>query len=289
MPNMENYFLYEDYQYQLVSHVLILGVGAMIAGLVYFILTSQSLMPKYRIASYLGCVVMVSAGLILWTQFKSWDETFIYVDDGNRAGWVNQASTFRPASRDPGSMQSVVAENEPKGRLFNNDFRYMNWSIDVPTLQVQLLAVIGLAGASFVRIAVRFTAAGLAIIYFSYIAQFFEYAFAPRVDDGGAITWFWLFYALGWVAYVYILYAVYTSVFQQTDHMHPRAQKVMRGIWILFLVSWTVYGIAVAIPAFAFNVHGAIWRQFLFSGMKNRKSTNRSPQPNANELPALTI
>ncbi len=34
---------------------------------------------------------------------------------------------------------------------------------------------------------------------------------------------------------------------------------------MLFLGAWTVYGVAIAIPAFAFNAHGAIWRQFLFT------------------------
>lgn len=265
MPNMENYFIYQDYQYQLVSHILVLGFGAMMAGLVYFILTSRSLMPKYRISSYLGCVVMVSAGLILWTQYKSWDQAFVYVENGDQSGWVNQEAVgLRPETGEGEALSSVVAEGTPTGRLFSNGFRYMNWSIDVPTLQIQLLAVIGVAGLTFVRNAIKFTIAGLAMIYFSYAAQFFEYGFAPWIDSG-ATTWFWVFYVLGWVAYLYILYAVYTSVFQQTSHMHPRAQGVMQGIWYLFLVSWTVYGVAIAIPAFAFNVHGAVWRQFLFT------------------------
>ena len=92
MPNMENYFLYHDYQYQLVSHILVLGFGAMVAGLVYFLLTAQSIMPKYRISSYIGCVVMVSAGLILFTQYQSWEQAFIYVNEDGVTGWLNKSS-----------------------------------------------------------------------------------------------------------------------------------------------------------------------------------------------------
>jgi bacteriorhodopsin len=215
---------------------------------------------------------MVSAGLILWTQYKSWDQAFTYLDNGEQAGWVNQAVGLNPGigGTGGGETQAVaqqLSSDSSGGRLFSNGFRYMNWSIDVPALQVQLLAVIGVAGLTFVRNAVKFTIAGLAMIYFSYAAQFFEYGFAPWAESGSVTSWFWLFYGLGWVAYIYILYAVYTSVFQQTSHMHPRAQKLMRGIWHLFLGSWTVYGIAIAMPAFAFNVHGAVWRQFLFTSV----------------------
>jgi len=269
MPNMENYFVYQDFQYQLVSHILVLGVGAMVAGLVYFALTSRSIMPKYRTTSYLGCVVMVSAGLILWTQYKSWDQAFVYVNDGDTSGWVNAAvgETVTESGESVGedAVTPEAAKAGVTGRLFSNGYRYMNWSIDVPALQVQLLAVIGVAGLTFVRNAIKFTIGGLLMIYFSYIAQFFEGGFAPWVDAPGQVTAFWVFYALGWAAYVYILYAVYTSVFKQVGHMHPRAQKVMRGIWLLFLVSWTVYGLAIAMPAIAFNAHGAVWRQALFT------------------------
>lgn len=264
MPNMENYFIYHDYQYQLVSHILVLGFGAMIAGLVYFLLTANSIMPKYRISSYIGCVVMVSAGLILFTQYQSWENAFTYVNDGDVSGWLNPSSV-KTLDQDLAEAGAISESSGPaSGKLFSNGFRYMNWSIDVPALQIQLLAVIGVAGLSFVRNAVKFTIAGLAMIYFSYAAQFFEYGFAEW-DNSNAATWFWIYYILGWVAYLYILYAVYTSVFQQTEHLHPRAQRIMNGIWLLFLVSWTVYGIAIAIPAFAFSTHGVVWRQFLFT------------------------
>jgi hypothetical protein len=264
MPNMENYFIYHDYQYQLVSHILVLGFGAMVAGLVYFLLTAQSVMPKYRISSYLGCVVMVSAALILFTQYQSWEQAFIYVNEDGVTGWLNKSS-MKATAEDVVMVEYLGRSGgASSGRLFSNGFRYMNWSIDVPALQIQLLAVIGVAGLSFVRSAVKFTIAGLAMIYFSYAAQFYEYGFAEW-DNSSATTWFWIFYFLGWVAYLYILYAVYTSVFQQTGHMHPRAQGLMKGIWLLFLVSWTVYGVAIAMPAFAFNTHGVVWRQFLFT------------------------
>ncbi len=107
----------------------------------------------------------------------------------------------------------------------------MNWTIDVPMLQIQLLAIIGVAGATFLRSAAKFVVCGLAMIYFSYVAQFFE---------GG-----------------FILYSVKTDVFNNVSHMTLRAQKIMRGIWWLFLGSWTGSAVAIAMPAIAFNAGGS--------------------------------
>jgi len=281
MPNMENFFLYEDYQYQLVSHILVFGFGAMVAGLVYFAITASSIHPRYRISNYLGCVVMVSAGLILYTQYNSWTKSFRLARVGSSAVWYHPALgvdadgvPLMPPSDPSLSPEEIIAKRSnagteaalaSSGSVFSNGYRYMNWTIDVPTLQIQLLAVVGLAGASFLRNAIKFTVGGLAMIYTSYVAQFYEPAFAPGADWAYGQTMFWVFYGLGWLAYVYILYAVYTGVFKQISHMHPRAQNVMKGIWRLFLVSWTVYAIAIAMPAIAYNTHGAVWRQFLFT------------------------
>lgn len=265
MSNMENYLVYSDSQFQLISHVLVFGLGAMVAGLIYFAYTVSSTKPKYRTSSYLGSVVMVSAALILWTQYQSWSSAFTYIPDvlgDGQGGYVNANMTDGILGLAGTLPQDQVRASQS---TFSNGFRYMNWTIDVPMLQIQLLAVIGLAGVSFLRSAAKFVVGGLAMIYFSYIAQFFEGGFHPTLGDPDARIYFWIFYLLGWVAFAYILYAVKKDVFNRTDHMHPRAQNVMRGIWWLFVGSWTAYGIAIAMPAFAFNTGGAVSRQFIFT------------------------
>ncbi|KAA1261089.1 Green-light absorbing proteorhodopsin precursor [Rubripirellula obstinata] len=265
MSNMENYLVYTDYQFQLISHVLVFGLGAMVAGLIYFAYTVSSTKPKYRTTSYLGSVVMVSAALILWTQYESWTNAFTYVPNvlgEGQGGYVN-------ANMEDGIIGLAGAIPEDQSNLsratFSNGFRYMNWTIDVPMLQVQLLAVIGVAGVTFFRSAAKFVVGGLAMIYFSYTAQFFEGGFHPTLGDPSSRFYFWTFYLLGWVAFAYILYSVKKDVFDRTDHMHARARNVMRGIWWLFVGSWTAYGIAIAMPAFAFNAGGAVSRQFIFT------------------------
>lgn len=265
MTNMENYLIYQDFQYQLIAHVLVFGLGAMVAGLIYFAYSIASTAPKYRLTSYLGSVVMVSAALILWTQYQSWVNAFQYVPDAiaeGEGGYVNVNMGDNILGL---SDSAEIPENSAGAKAFSNGFRYMNWTIDVPMLQIQLLAIIGVAGATFLRSAVKFTIGGLAMIYFSYIAQFFEWGFHPDLGDGSARVYFWVFYLLGWVAYLYILFAVRQDVFSQVGHLTPRGQKIMQGIWWLFLGAWTAYAIAIAMPAIAFNQAGAVSRQFIFT------------------------
>lgn len=57
------------------------GLGAMVAGLIFFAYTVWSTKPKYRTSSYLGIVVMVSAALIRWTQYQSRPSAFTYIPD----------------------------------------------------------------------------------------------------------------------------------------------------------------------------------------------------------------
>jgi len=249
MPNMENYFAYESYQWEAISQILVFGFACMIAGLVYFLATAYTVAPKYRMSSYLSAVVMVSAALILFNQSQSWDNNFVY--DQETASFVATA-TGGP---------------EAAGQTFSNGYRYLNWAIDVPMLLIQILFVVPLAaGVRAFPLAVKFAVFGTLMIGFSYVAQFFEHGFNPAAPDAGAKTAFWIFYGLGWAAYLVILVLIYKGVFAGIDNrLSPRAAGVTKGIWILFLVSWTIYGFVIAIPAFFWDASGSVWRQYLFT------------------------
>jgi len=247
MENMENFLQYAPFQWDAVSHILVFGVGATVAGLVYFLATAHLVAPKYRTSSYLSAVVMVSAAIILFNQQQSWDQAFVF----NGSNWV---SSYQ--------HEGVTGDT---GYTFSNGYRYLNWAIDVPMLLLQILFVITISSALFRKLAITFVACGLLMIGTSYVAQFFEYGFNPANPDGGAKAGFWIFYILGWIFYLIILVAIYRGVFADVSYMPERAARTMRGIWWLFLVSWTMYGVAIAIPAFAWSSHGGVWRQYIFT------------------------
>jgi hypothetical protein len=58
--------------FEIVSHILTLGYASMAAAMLFFILTKNDSLPKFRMSSVISVVVMVSALLLLYTQKMSW-------------------------------------------------------------------------------------------------------------------------------------------------------------------------------------------------------------------------
>jgi bacteriorhodopsin len=228
LMNLENLLSYSPTQWQLVAHILVLGFAAQAAGLVYFLTTLRSVAPRYRIASVLGSIVMVSAFLLLLAQSMSWQSTFVF-DNG----------TF------------VRGEG-----IFSNGFRYLNWLIDVPLLLLQLVIVLGLAAAAARRLGILFVGSGAAMIVLGYVGQFFETS---------NLTALWIWGALSTVFYVVLLYLAWTEIGKALPRMPESAASMLKAIRWVFVVFWTFYPIAYIIPAILPTADGVVLRQYLFT------------------------
>ena len=134
--------------FEIVSHVLTLGYAAMAASLLYFVLTKNQNMPKYRMSSVLSVVVMTSALLLLFAQQRSWVDAY--------------------------QFNGAAYELAPGAALFTNGYRYLNWLIDVPMLLIQILFVAEITGTERSKYMFRFSLAGTLMIVTGYIGQFFE-------------------------------------------------------------------------------------------------------------------
>ena len=115
----------------------------------------------------------------------------------------------------------------------------MNWSIDVPVLLTQLLVVAGITGTLFFKRWAAFVVAGLAMIWTGYIGQFDEV-------DGGAS--FWLWGGISTVFYLWLLYVAWETIRDARATASPSVSKLFNIVWILFLVSWTIYPLAYLMP-----------------------------------------
>ncbi|GAB3747081.1 bacteriorhodopsin [Spirosoma pomorum] len=228
MENMENQFNYSSVQFDIVNHVLVLGAGAMLSGLVYFILTIKDSSPKYRLTAVISSVVMVSAALILFNQQQSWQHAFTW--DGNQ--W------------------------KPGNATFSNGFRYVNWSIDVPMLLTQLIIVLGVSRASFRRRWIGLVIAGLLMIYTGYVGQFYEANDTSKLLIWGAISTVFM---------VYICYIVGISVAETHVGMPPKAASQAKAIFWLMIVAWTLYPIAYLMPWLSPTPNGMVARQILYT------------------------
>jgi bacteriorhodopsin len=211
-----------------VAHILVLGFAAQAAGLVYFLTTLRDIAPRYRIASVLGSIVMVSAFLLLYAQSQNWQNTFVFEN-------------------------GVFARGEG---VFSNGFRYLNWLIDVPLLLLQLVVVLGLAAAAARRLGVLFVGSGVAMIVLGYIGQFFETS---------NLTALWIWGAVSTVFYIVLLYLAWTEIGKALPKMPAPAAAMLRAIRWVFVVFWTFYPIAYIIPAFAATADGVVARQVIFT------------------------
>lgn len=226
--NIENLVVYGPVQWQLVAHILVLGFAAQAAGLVYFLTTMRDLAPRYRIASVLGSIVMVSAFLLLFAQWQSWQGTFVYQDDVFTRG----------------------------DGLFSNGFRYLNWLIDVPLLLLQLVVVLGLAAAAARRLGTLFVGSGVAMIVLGYIGQF---------SEASNLTALWVWGAVSTVFYLVLLYLTWTEIGKALPKMPESAGAMMKAIRWVFIVFWTFYPAAYIIPAVLPTADGVVVRQMLFT------------------------
>ena len=226
--SFENLFSYSATQYEIVLSVFTLTAAVFAAVLVYSLATAKSIGPRYRITSYLTGVVMVSAVLELGLLAMRWAGAFSW--DGDR----------------------YVLE----GDLFSNGFRYMNWSIDVPVLLTQLLVVAGITGAAFFRRWTAFVVAGLAMIWTGYVGQFDEV-------DGGAQFWVWG--GVSTVFYVWLLVVAGRSIGDARRAATPGVARLFTAVWVLFLVSWTIYPVAYLMPQIWDDANGVVARNLIYS------------------------
>jgi bacteriorhodopsin len=229
---------YGEMAYQMVAHCLTLGYAVMLAALFYFILTIRSVAPKYRTSSVLSVVVMVSAFLLLYAQANNWTRSFNF--DMEKGKYMLAAG----------------------GDLFNNGYRYLNWLIDVPMLLFQMLFVISLTRSNFTSVRNQFWFSGAMMIITGYIGQFYEVT---------NLTYFFVWGAISTAFFFHVLWLMNKVIKEGREGVPTKADKMLKGIWYLFLVSWMLYPGAYLMPhllgiegAF-YNEVGVVGRQMTYT------------------------
>ncbi len=205
--------------FELVGHILTLGYAAMAASLLYFVLTKNDNMPKYRMSSVLSVVVMTSALLLLYAQKQSWSNAYVF---------TGSAYALRDGAE-----------------LFTNGFRYLNWMIDVPMLLIQILFVAGIVGAARTKYITQFSFSGVLMIITGYIGQFYE---PGRITENVAAWLIWG--AISTAFFIWVLVLITKVIKEGKANMSgSKAQGIFGAILPLFYVSWFLYPGAYLMPA----------------------------------------
>lgn len=229
---------FSEIAYQFTSHILTLGYAVMLAGLLYFILTIKNVDKKFQMSNILSAVVMVSAFLLLYAQAQNWTSSFTYNEEVGRYFL------------------------DPSGDLFNNGYRYLNWLIDVPMLLFQILFVVSLTSSKFSSVRNQFWFSGAMMIITGYIGQFYEVS---------NLTAFLVWGAISSAFFFHILWVMKKVIKEGKEGISPAGQKILSNIWILFLISWTLYPGAYLMPyltgvdGFLYSEDGVMARQLVYT------------------------
>ncbi|WP_051908133.1 bacteriorhodopsin [Flavimarina sp. Hel_I_48] len=228
MKNIENLFDYTVGQFEAIDHLLTMGVGAHLAALVFFLVMSQFVAPKYRVATALSCIVMVSAGLILVSQAGMWTDAFKF----------------------NGTVYSL------EKLTFSNGYRYVNWMVTIPCLLVQLLIVLNLSSSVLKSKAVWLILSAWGMILTGYVGQLYEVS-----DTGNLMLWG----AISTVFFVIMNFIVGKSIAEGKKTMTGKGPKTIMKVFWLMMFAWTLYPIAYLVPVFMNSADGVVLRQLLFT------------------------
>ena len=229
MTNIENLYSYTPAQYEGIDHLLTMGVGAHIAALFFFFVVSRFVAPNYRIATALSGIVMVSAGLILFSQTGLWEETFNLTERG---------------------------VYERTDSTFTNGYRYVNWMVTIPCLLTQLLIVLGIRGGQLTSDATKLIVAAWGMIITGYIGQLYEVDSISQLLIWGAIST---------VFFVFMNYIIGMRIFTSLKTLPAPAARVMRRVFWLMMFAWTLYPLAYLVPWLMPSAEGVVWRQAMFT------------------------
>ena len=229
MGSLDNTFSYAPVQFEVVSNVLMFGIGCHFAGLVYFLLTRERVAPRFRMSTNLSAAIMLTSGMMLMRLALNWQSAF----------------TFEASS----------GLFEPAETRFSNGFRYVNWLITLPMLIAQVLVVLDLRGRDLTRRFALLVAAATAMTLAGYVGQFYETTDTARLLVWGAVST---------VFYVILLVVVLREIARALPEMSPEAATWMRAVRVLFVVSWSFYPGGYLVPLVAASPDGIVARQTIF-------------------------
>ena len=229
MGSLDNAFSYAPIQFEVVSNVLMFGVGAHLAGLVYFLLSRERVSPRYRTATVLSAVVMLTSGMMLLRLAVNWQSAFAF--------------------------DAASGLFEPAETRFSNGFRYVNWLITLPLLIGQVLVVLDLRGRDLTRRATLLVAAATAMTLTGYVGQFYE-----TTDTRALLAWG----AVSTVFFAVLLVAMWREIARALPAMPPEAARVVRAIRWLLVASWMFYPGGYLVPVVSASADAIVARQTIF-------------------------
>ena len=201
-----------------VVQFAILGAGfALLAYFLYALISRDEVSARYRPASYAAVCLAAVATVAYALLFLDWD------------------SGFR--------LQDGVYVPTEEARTTEST-RYIDWSVTVPLLVVELLAVCSLAGAAASRLRASTMAAAFLMIVTGYLG-------AQVLDQGRDVTALVVWGLISTAFFGYLYVALVGAVRRSLPTMGAEAATSLRNATIVLLSSFGIYPLVYAVPVFA--------------------------------------
>ncbi|MGY1913929.1 bacteriorhodopsin [Blastococcus sp. HT6-30] len=200
-----------------VVQLALLGAGFALFAYFLFALTSrEEVSARYRPSAYAGLCLAAVAAIAYARLVSNWD-----------AGFTLQGDVYVPNQEARHTISS----------------RYIDWSITVPLLMVELLAVCSLAGARARNLRFTTMAAAFLMIVTGYMGS---QVVAQGRDTSALVVWG----LISTVFLVYLYVALIGAVRASLPTMGEEAATSLRNATIVLLGSFGIYPLIYSIPVF---------------------------------------
>lgn len=223
---------YSTFQYDLVLYALVaVGMG-LFASMIYALVTRTEVSKKYRGAAHASALISGVATLGYLALIAFWVVGFKLRGES----WVPNPAHY-----------------------FSNGFRYTDWTITVPLLTAELLAVCALAGDKARNLRFTTMAAAFLMIVTGFIGN--ELNEGAKPNTAALLIWG----AISTVFYVYLYVALAGAVRASLPELSERTGTSLKNATILLFAVWGTYPVVYLIFAFTKDsTNWAITAQLLF-------------------------
>lgn len=200
-----------------VVQLALLGAGfALLAYFLYSLISMNEVSARYRPSAYAAVCLSAVAMLAYALLYSDWD-----------GGFRLQGEVWVPTEEARNSVGT----------------RYIDWSVTVPLLTVELLAVCSVAGARARNLRFTTMAAAFLMIVTGYLGS-------QVIADGRDRTALVVWGLISTVFFVYLLVALVGAVRASLPTMGTEAATSLRNATIVLLGSFGIYPLIYAIPVF---------------------------------------